>query len=72
MKNGQPHQPVLGLRISPKLETAIKEFAAREGESISTVVRTALRQTLARAGVDLAAQPQVDAVQHRSSVNGEF
>jgi hypothetical protein len=62
--------PMLGIRISPEIDAGLKELAAREGESVSTIVRATLRNAIARAraGVlpplGVEAQPQLNDREH--------
>ena len=52
MKINHSVHAVLGVHIPVAVETGLKAIAAREGESMATIVRAALRQTVARGGID--------------------
>jgi hypothetical protein len=42
-------EPMLGIRVSREIDEGLREIAAREGESVSTIVRATLRNAIARA-----------------------
>lgn len=47
----RPPRPVLGIRLDATLRSALRAYAARRGESESTVAREILRDRLRAEGV---------------------
>jgi hypothetical protein len=64
MKTDPNVHAILGLRIPREIEVGLKAIAEREGESMATIVRASLRNTIARASagamlpLGVEAQPQ--------------
>ena len=52
--------PTLAVRLPGSLDRALRDVAAREGVSISTLVRSAIASKLNEAGVVLAKSPSIE------------
>jgi hypothetical protein len=52
--------PLISLRLPAPLDRAIREVAAREGVSVSTLVRSAISSKFDDAGVVVARSPSIE------------
>jgi len=60
-------EPMLGIRVSKEIDEGLREIAAREGESVSTIVRATLRNAIARARAGSLPPLGVEAQSHDES-----